>query len=41
MVLEINFLPLQGSQFGKFVDVHFGRLLSGRFFPYNLTTTLN
>lgn len=33
VLLEINLLPLQGSQLGAFVDVHFGRLLPGHFFP--------
>lgn len=33
VVLEIDFLPLQGSQLGAFVDVHFGRLLLGEFSP--------
>lgn len=36
VLLEIDLLPLQGSQLGAFVDVHFGRLLLGRFFPATL-----
>lgn len=31
VVLEIDLFPLQRSQLGAFVDVHFGRLLPGRF----------
>ena len=36
VLLEIDLLPLQGSQLGAFVDVHFGRLLLGRFSPATL-----
>ena len=36
VVLEIDLLPLQRSQLGAFVDVHFGRLLPGRFSPATL-----
>jgi hypothetical protein len=31
VLLEIDLLPLQGSQLGAFVDVHFGRPFSGVF----------
>ena len=33
VLLEVDLLPLQGSQLGAFVDVYFGRLLPGHFFP--------
>ena len=36
VLLEIDLLPLQGSQLGAFVDVHFGRLFPGRFSPATL-----
>ena len=36
VLLEIDLLPLQESQLGAFVDVHFGRLLPGRFSPATL-----
>lgn len=36
VLLEIDFLPLQGSQLGAFVDVHFEQLFPGRFSPATL-----
>lgn len=36
VLLKVDLLPLQGSQLGAFVDVHFGRLFPGRFSPATL-----